>query len=375
MLPLNVAYVPGFHTNLAASPFLKKKGLGIDELNHSIIDRDEVVQFNLISVHEKYVLEYKPLTEENAFAIRSALPRPPINTTAALWNGRLAHAWPEALAHIPAEIAGSEINGPKTSECETCVLVKMHNIISQRPKACGNRPFEILHCDIIYVEEAYNGRKYIAHLYDPYTHMHRIGLRNRYPHHSYNGYGKMVYFSSVQLYTPEQNEAAVHSETRNSEDRGISAQSNAHEITTIKVPESGPAGEIIESRDVIFDENTFFDPHNLPDEDVLESLIPNVIPVRSRKEEDVEEEEEDISLPPLIKPLEHGTPMAERATPKTMEDMGLPTPHSTPDPTSSRHITPLNEDVRDSTPQYTPGSFPENELWNRRNIHRAGYLL
>ncbi|OJD12746.1 hypothetical protein AJ78_06704 [Emergomyces pasteurianus Ep9510] len=65
MLLLNVAYIPGFHTNIAASPFFKRKGLGIDELNHTIIDQDGVVRFNLTYVHEKYVLEYNPITKKS----------------------------------------------------------------------------------------------------------------------------------------------------------------------------------------------------------------------------------------------------------------------------------------------------------------------
>ena len=83
-----------------------------------------------------------------------------------------AHCAPEVLEHLPTTVTGVKLaEGPSTSDCETCALSKAHKIVSRRPSPQAEDPFDRVHWDLIYMEEGFNGDRYISHFLDDRTSM------------------------------------------------------------------------------------------------------------------------------------------------------------------------------------------------------------
>jgi hypothetical protein len=101
----------------------------------------------------QWVLKYNPVqqpasTKSNrpsTFVIRSAQTQIS-KTPAAIWHERLAHCGPEILEHLPTSVAGVKlVDGPTTTECETCAVSKAHKIVSRRPSPQADEPFDRVH--------------------------------------------------------------------------------------------------------------------------------------------------------------------------------------------------------------------------------------
>ncbi len=129
------------------------------------------------------VLEYNPIStlasvnsvfKADADAVlmtQSTAPRANSKATAMLWHRRLGHLGREALEHLDAETEGAKLIGPRTINCETCSVSKAHQLISRRPRERATRPYDRLHMDLIHMETAYNGMKYLLHFVDDCTRM------------------------------------------------------------------------------------------------------------------------------------------------------------------------------------------------------------
>ena len=109
-----------------------------------------VLEYNLVSHGQSKDL---PTT----FATRSSQPRVS-KVPATTWHEHLAHCGPEVLEHLLTTVTGARlVNGPITSECETCGLSKTHKIISHQPSPHAVAPFDHVHWDMIHFSEEFNG--------------------------------------------------------------------------------------------------------------------------------------------------------------------------------------------------------------------------
>ena len=53
--------------------------------------------------------------------------------------------------------------------CGACVKAKLTAKISRASVRRGNQPFNVIHCDVIYENLAYNNARYYVHFYDSYS--------------------------------------------------------------------------------------------------------------------------------------------------------------------------------------------------------------
>jgi len=110
----------------------------------------------------------------STFVVRSAQAQVS-KAPAAIWHERLAHCGPEVLEHLPTSLAGVKlVDGPTTTECETCAVSKAHKIVSRRPSPQADEPFDRVHWDMIYFHEGFNGDKYVSHFLDDKTRMNWV---------------------------------------------------------------------------------------------------------------------------------------------------------------------------------------------------------
>ena len=94
----------------------------------------------------------------------------PKEATANRWHQMLAHASDEVIQHLPASAEGVKITDglsvPKTNKCESCALVKAHEIISRKSdnEEQSDTPFYRISFDIIPMQPAMNKDQYISHV-------------------------------------------------------------------------------------------------------------------------------------------------------------------------------------------------------------------
>ncbi|ERF70711.1 hypothetical protein EPUS_09493 [Endocarpon pusillum Z07020] len=92
------------------------------------------------SVDDYWVLEYgppEPLDDSRAaFALNkpSRAPKAPVKATATEWHRILAYARPESIAYLEQSVEGAKVIGraPFTTDYETCLLTKAHELVSRR---------------------------------------------------------------------------------------------------------------------------------------------------------------------------------------------------------------------------------------------------
>lgn len=78
---------------------------------------------------------------------------------------------PEVIHHIE-KIEGVEVmvgDGPKTVECTTRAVSKMHEVINRSPTGRATNPFQVLHFDPTINNVSFDGSRCIAHFTDEFT--------------------------------------------------------------------------------------------------------------------------------------------------------------------------------------------------------------
>ena len=151
----NTAYIPTSTVTLVSSTKMRDEGGCIWNMHTDhLVDRrsgERVckidIKFNLA------ILEYNPNPmTSHAFAVQ---PKSTQKVTPWTWHLRLGHCRPDVINQLRKidEIKVEDGEAPKTVECETCSLSKMHKIIRREPTGRATRPFEILHFDLTITEK------------------------------------------------------------------------------------------------------------------------------------------------------------------------------------------------------------------------------
>ena len=95
--------------------------------------------------------------------------------TAHEWHNILGHASAESIKRLESSAEGVKITDtesiPKTNECESCALSKIHRIVSRLPDKSepSMRPFQRISFDLMHFTVAYNGHQWASHLACEYT--------------------------------------------------------------------------------------------------------------------------------------------------------------------------------------------------------------
>jgi hypothetical protein len=165
----NVAYIPGFHTNVVSHKKLRQAGYRWDDINLRIqrTDTSEIV-FYVDEVHDQYVVEHNAATA--AFPVSSRASRPPREADAYRWHLRMGHLGKEALERLMSNVYGVKIKGPIVFNCEGCIQGKAKRNISRRqPARIAPRPLWRIHFDLFHLENAYNQMRYALIIKDEFS--------------------------------------------------------------------------------------------------------------------------------------------------------------------------------------------------------------
>jgi hypothetical protein len=152
----NVAFIPGFHTNVISHRKLRQAGYRWDDVNLRVQreDTSETV-FYVKEIHEQYIVEHNPYTA--AFPVSSRAPRSPREADAYRWHLRMGHLGKEALERLVSSVYGVKIKGLLTINCQACLQAKAKQQILRRPSGrMAPRPLWRIRFDIFELERAYN---------------------------------------------------------------------------------------------------------------------------------------------------------------------------------------------------------------------------
>jgi hypothetical protein len=167
----NVAYIPGFHTNVVSHRKLRQAGYRWDDINLRIQQEttSETI-FYVDEVHEQYVVEHNPCSATAAFPTSSTAPRPPREADAYRWHLRMGHLGKDALERLMSNVYGVRIKGPVVFNCQACIQGKAKRNISRRqPARIAPRPLWRIHFDLFHLENAYNQMRYALVIKDEFS--------------------------------------------------------------------------------------------------------------------------------------------------------------------------------------------------------------
>jgi hypothetical protein len=164
---LEVAYVPGFHTNIVSHKRLKRAGYSWDDVNNRIIKNGQVIFF-LEERAEQYVVEYN--APRAAFPASSTAPRPPRDADALRWHLRCGHLGQESLERLMSDTYGVRIKGPLTLDCESCIQAKAKQMVSRKQSnQIAPRPLWRIHIDLFHMSNSSTGLSCALAIQDEHT--------------------------------------------------------------------------------------------------------------------------------------------------------------------------------------------------------------
>ena len=163
---MDVAYVPGYHTNLISLRKAVAKDCHFDTQTMSVTDTNYNTIFVLRLMYDQFVAEFNAVSNV-AFALQPSY-RPRLTNTAPawIWHQRLGHPGPDTLLHVDSGLTGVKLtDAPTTIECEECIRAKHHDTVSRTARQePATRPFQRCHLDLNIFDESYDGRKYHLHV-------------------------------------------------------------------------------------------------------------------------------------------------------------------------------------------------------------------
>jgi hypothetical protein len=124
------------------------------------------------------VIEYNPISEKEravfaaAVNVRKSMMPFRNKATTEIWHKRLAHTSKEAVSRLEEVAEGIEVIPCPVQNCETCLLAKAKRQISRRPPERATKAFERVRFDLIQLDSADNGDKWIIHFLDDATGWH-----------------------------------------------------------------------------------------------------------------------------------------------------------------------------------------------------------
>lgn len=173
----NVAYVPGFLTNIISTDLSANRGIYFNQRRMVLEDTDEKPLCKITRLFKQNVLEYNEVKNYTAFAARRS-DRPLKSTASAdVWHNRLGHPSQKAISLLDKTVEGVEVTPGSEDMCETCNLAKAPQQISRRPVEPAEKNFERLHFDLIQVKEGYNGDRWTNHWVCSRSRWHFIRIR------------------------------------------------------------------------------------------------------------------------------------------------------------------------------------------------------
>jgi hypothetical protein len=116
-----VAFIPGFYTNVISHRKLRQAGYHWDDINLRV-QRENTSEtvFYVEEIHEQYVIKHNPNTAA-AFSVSSRASRSLREADAYRWHLRMGHLGKEALERLVLNVYGVKIRGLLTINCQACL--------------------------------------------------------------------------------------------------------------------------------------------------------------------------------------------------------------------------------------------------------------
>lgn len=175
----NVWYAPDFQTNVISVSEIKKNGFFFNSELPAVTKEGKPVAI-CTEQYGLYLLEHyrdgKPaLPAPAAFPALKTSAKPLVSVAShQIWHRRLAHMYDRRVETLAGMVDGIGFKGEaednaqcNPEKCEVCQLTKAKRQISRRPAEWSHTfgKFGKLHFDLVQLDEAYNGHKWISHLY------------------------------------------------------------------------------------------------------------------------------------------------------------------------------------------------------------------
>jgi hypothetical protein len=175
----DVWYAPDFQTNVISVSEIKKNGFFFNS-ELPAITRDGKAAAMCIEQYGLYLLEHyrdgtPALPPPAAFPALKTSAKPLVSVASPqIWHRRLAHMYDRRIETLAGMVDGIEIKGEpednaqsNPERCEVCQRTRAKRQISRRPAERSHTfgRFGRLHFDLVQLDEAYNGHKWISHLF------------------------------------------------------------------------------------------------------------------------------------------------------------------------------------------------------------------
>ena len=176
---LNTRFVPSMPTSVISYRLMKNSGAVWNDENGEILLKSGNSTSVLCYVEdhcEQWTLEYNipgilTLTTPAMMSmVRRSHTRPISQATALKWHQRVGHFQKETVEKLPEACSGVKIiegdEVPQTSNCGPCAHAKHHEIISRIPRTKSERPWDVIHIDMLHHNEGYNNCKIVCQATD-----------------------------------------------------------------------------------------------------------------------------------------------------------------------------------------------------------------
>ncbi len=183
---LNVALMFEFFINLICLIKMMKKEIHWN-IEEKRLHRKKIIFCDVESIEDHWILEKNFSIDERfeVFEAKSEAFKSDLMITSRKWHKMLSHSRSEVIAHLAEKIDEIKINdfdsASTINRCETCVLIKTHEIMSRRSKQEESIDYSLsrVDYDLISMNEKYNEDYWISHFVDFYIRMNFLYTHSR----------------------------------------------------------------------------------------------------------------------------------------------------------------------------------------------------
>jgi hypothetical protein len=167
---LNVTLMSEFFISLISLIKMMKKEIHWN-IEEKRLHRKEIIFCDVESIEDHWVLEKNSSIDERfeVFEVKSETFKSDLMITNREWHEMLSHSRSKVIAHLVEKIDVIKINdldsASTINRCETCVLIKTHEIMSRRSKQEESIDYSLsrVDYDLISMNEKYNDDYWISH--------------------------------------------------------------------------------------------------------------------------------------------------------------------------------------------------------------------
>jgi hypothetical protein len=183
---LNVALMFEFFISLICLIKMMKKEIHWD-IESKRLHRKEIIFCFVESIENCWVLEKNSLIDDrfDAFEAKSKASKSDLMITSREWHEMLNHSKSKIIVHLAERINEIKVNDLDSASfinrCETCALIKTHEIVSRRFEQKESIDYSLnrIDYDLISMNEKYNENFWVNHFVDFYIRINFVYTHSR----------------------------------------------------------------------------------------------------------------------------------------------------------------------------------------------------